>query len=356
MIDINHYLSAKITQARGPKSYKGATIVVGVADKVVRELSMWHFSGDQIRAAIDRAAKDGKLAEPEVRLFKERIDNLLGESLVPKKIPSDVRYAACLNEVAAALTKKDKPGPGFATPDYHKFNPRFWKKMPSPEEKNLPKVIRTSKVHGTFEPITKLTSPSAAVRDILHNPGLYEYDCATGAIAAAYLTLVKLFDPADFDEKFEALCIGPWAFDPYLQSILDHQGPYGMSQKGSEANLKPGDIVYFNNPGAIYDTRESRAFSGENATYLGDGKYYAHPLGIKTADEILTELLKWCGVDDPTLPDNMRVLKPYLIAEYFRPNTGKILADSSSLPFDLLSKELGKLANKYVWSPRPSER
>jgi len=313
-IDINKSLSAKIIQARNPKSFKGATIIVGEAEKVVRELRAEHFSGNEIRGAIDAAAEDGKLTDPEVKLFQERIDNLFGKSMpVPataKTIASEKRYGQLINEVAVAMTKKqaqklEKVEPKFAQPAQHTFNPTFWKLMPPPE------------ATGTFNPVKR---PSAAVRDILDNPSLYAYDCATGAVAATYMALVKMLDAAVFDQTFDKLYIGPRSFDPQLQRILDKHGSDDLSKKGNVALLKPGDIVYFNNPGALQE-HVDEGWKGENAIYLGDGKYYAHPLGIKTADEILADLLAMCPpFDDP----DVSFPKPYFVSRHWRPNMSKV--------------------------------
>lgn len=129
--------------------------------------------------------------------------------------------------------------------------------------------------------------PAAAIQDIFENSSLYAYECATAMIIIYYHAVLKTIGRKLFNQLFQNLYLYSWHTDSDLavQSVLTK-------------HLIPGDVAYFNNPDYHPETPWWR---GENAIVMGDGMYFGHGIGIKTAQEI-TDFLNSVRQPDSTNP------------------------------------------------------
>jgi hypothetical protein len=146
--------------------------------------------------------------------------------------------------------------------------------------------------------------PSEAFQDMLvdHSDDekkQYKVECVSGVQIALYQAIIELITPGAFDrlmsgENFAisngfSLVPGagyaPDAIKPYLEETGDATKP---ADAAFLAALRPGTLVYFNNPGA------SPPWHGENAVFLGvrDGQreFFAHPFGHVYEADLLAKL------------------------------------------------------------------
>lgn len=121
-------------------------------------------------------------------------------------------------------------------------------------------------------------SPSVAIKDIFINGSQYGTECATAIVIVYYKAILDTFSPDIFNNLFTDIQLMNWH---YIHKNLRLDYVYDV-----EDSL-PGDCRYFKNPDVNPVTPE---WQGENAIDLGDGTYYGHGIGIKTADEIINEL------------------------------------------------------------------
>jgi protein-glutamine gamma-glutamyltransferase len=129
--------------------------------------------------------------------------------------------------------------------------------------------------------------PAAAIQDVFENSSLYAFECATAMIIIYYHAVLKTIGRKLFNQLFQNLYLYSWHTDSDLavQSVLTK-------------HLVPGDVAYFNNPDYHPETPWWR---GENAIVMGDGMYFGHGIGIKTAQEI-TDFLNSVRQPDSTTP------------------------------------------------------
>ncbi|WP_338469476.1 protein-glutamine gamma-glutamyltransferase [Niallia sp. XMNu-256] len=118
--------------------------------------------------------------------------------------------------------------------------------------------------------------PSDAIEDIFKNGFLYGFECATAIMIIFYHAVLKSIDKFLFNQLFHNLYLYSWHADTDL----------GIHSKNMD-HILPGDVIYFNNPD--FDPNVSW-LRGENAVVLGDGKYFAHGVGIQSAEEIINFL------------------------------------------------------------------
>jgi protein-glutamine gamma-glutamyltransferase len=124
--------------------------------------------------------------------------------------------------------------------------------------------------------------PSDAIRDIYKNSSLYAFECATAKVIIYYHAILNSIGEALFNQFFQNLYLYSWHFDPDL----------GLESKYTvnTDHFIPGDVIYFDNPD--FDTR-TYWWRGENAVDLGDGTYFGHGLGIRTAENMIQTLNKY---------------------------------------------------------------
>ncbi len=122
--------------------------------------------------------------------------------------------------------------------------------------------------------------PSDAIRDIYNNSNKYGTECATAIVIVYYKALVGILPENLFNELFQGIYLMNWG---YLDSDL------GIRHYQSVPDILPGDCLYFKNPDVNPLTPE---WQGENAIDLGNGLYYGHGIGIRSAEGIINALNK----------------------------------------------------------------
>jgi protein-glutamine gamma-glutamyltransferase len=119
--------------------------------------------------------------------------------------------------------------------------------------------------------------PSDAIKDIFVNGSLYGTECATAIVIVYYKAVVNIYPEELFNKMFPKIHLMNWHYDRDL----------GVEYKQSPGDFFPGDCRYFKNPDVNPETPQ---WQGENAIDLGNGQYYGHGLGIRTADEMISIL------------------------------------------------------------------
>ncbi|TDT51227.1 protein-glutamine gamma-glutamyltransferase [Fonticella tunisiensis] len=155
--------------------------------------------------------------------------------------------------------------------------------------------------------LKKGVKPSHAIKDIYINASKYATECATAMVIVYYKALLNIFPEELFNDLFSEIYLMDW------QHIDRDLGNIGYMEK--EEDYLPGDRRYFKNP-AVDPVHPE--WQGENAIDLGDGTYYGHGIGIKTAEKIIDILNK--------LRKNDAQISAYLMDLAGRPDF-KYLAD-----------------------------
>lgn len=124
--------------------------------------------------------------------------------------------------------------------------------------------------------LQKGVKPSEAIQDIYLNSSQYAFECATAKIIIYYHAVLNTVGASLFNQLFPNIYLYSWHTDTDLRIKPHYTG-----------HFLPGDVVYFQNPDFDPQTPEWR---GENAVVLGDGTYFGHGLGIKTAEQIIHAL------------------------------------------------------------------
>ncbi len=122
--------------------------------------------------------------------------------------------------------------------------------------------------------------PSDAIKDIFINSSEYGTECATAIVIIYYKALVDLLPEELFNEMFPSIYLLDWQ---YISRNLY------IEQYGNVTEFFPGDCQYFKNPDVNPATPE---WQGENVINLGNGTYFGHGIGIKSANGIIRALNK----------------------------------------------------------------
>jgi protein-glutamine gamma-glutamyltransferase len=126
--------------------------------------------------------------------------------------------------------------------------------------------------------------PSKAILDIYDNGQNYATECATAMLIVYYRAVHDSIGKLEFDNLFNK---GLLLLDWYSHSQIPTwyvPGFYGLMK---QLAYLPGDQRYFKNPEVNSMTPE---WQGENVIDLGDGTYYGHGIGIKSATQIINSL------------------------------------------------------------------
>jgi protein-glutamine gamma-glutamyltransferase len=291
-------------------------ITIADLKKVERELSR-KFGAEKARAILGRAlGKDpakidfdaldylqGRVGSMEghiARYQKVLVEHLAGAKLLDANFngkldaddlifTKDAHGKVDVTRIGKALRDRVLIGSAMVDAAYamakagHEFgdleaNPKFWK------------------TSGGSMGVMKLkpgVRPSEALRDIFAHPDKYRFECATALVALRYKAILELIGEKDFDRICGDLKIGPW------QQENDAARVWKIEGRGEKADveaterdkkkIKPGDYTYFKN----WDVSKKgfdEGWQGENVIYLGGGKYYGHPFGITTGEEIVRYL------------------------------------------------------------------
>ncbi|MFA1794160.1 protein-glutamine gamma-glutamyltransferase [Bacillus velezensis] len=116
---------------------------------------------------------------------------------------------------------------------------------------------------------------SKAIRDIIENGAFYAFECATAIVVIYYLAVLKTIGEERFNRRFRDITLYDWHYE--------HLPIY--TETGS--HFLRGDCLYFKNP----DFNPAKAqWRGENVIVMGNDQYFAHGLGILTAEQIIQRL------------------------------------------------------------------
>lgn len=120
--------------------------------------------------------------------------------------------------------------------------------------------------------------PSDAIKDIFINSSEYGTECATAIVIIYYRALVNILPEELFNEMFPSIYLLDWQ---YINENLY------IEQYDNVTEFFPGDCQYFKNPDVNPATPE---WQGENVINLGNGTYFGHGIGIKSANGIIRAL------------------------------------------------------------------
>lgn len=163
-----------------------------------------------------------------------------------------------------------------------------------PNGKFNPAIWGAPNVDGAHA-LKKGIKPSEAIEDLFRNPDEYAFDCGGAIVIVHYRALLKLLGPKNFDAAFPNLVIGAWNKDDKLREMFrgskhfETGSPFIEATPERRAQLRAGDYAYYNNWDASQAALDG-SWRGENVIYLGNGRFYGHPMGIKTEKEIVTFL------------------------------------------------------------------
>jgi protein-glutamine gamma-glutamyltransferase len=150
--------------------------------------------------------------------------------------------------------------------------------------------------------------PSAGLRDIYENTRKYATECATAIVIVFYKAVLDIYKDPLFDRTFPRIVLMNWLYTDNKLGVYTNRNP--------QVHL-PGDCRYFKNPDVDPLTPE---WQGENAIDLGDGTYYGHGLGIRSAEAIIRILnrrrvpgseISAYLMDSATLPDFEALFRVY---------------------------------------------
>ncbi|PLR76117.1 protein-glutamine gamma-glutamyltransferase [Bacillus sp. V3-13] len=159
-------------------------------------------------------------------------------------------------QIVRASYSLNRSGVVFSSFKKSRFNPDFW--------------LWTSRGYRLRPGVL----PSDAINDIFNNGRIYGFECSTAIVIIFYKALIESINLRAFNYLFANLLVWDWNYDWDL----------GITTRPGK-NFIPGDIVYFYNP----DYREP-IWMGENAVYLGKGRYYGHGIGVATEAGMINAL------------------------------------------------------------------
>jgi protein-glutamine gamma-glutamyltransferase len=181
--------------------------------------------------------------------------------------------------IISAAKKLFESGVEFSPFNTSKFNPEIWTK---------------TKYGYLLDPAIPA---SEAIKDIYKNSKEYAFECTTAIVVIFYYAVLNTISTSYFNTLFQRLLVWDWNYDRDL-SIITKVG----------RDFIPGDVVYFYNPDFAHPV-----WTGENAVYLGNGQYFGHGIGMKTAEGMI-EALNTLRVENATK-------SAYLISQHSRLNT-----------------------------------
>lgn len=159
-------------------------------------------------------------------------------------------------KIVQAAKGLQESGAAFADFERSRCNERYWNLTPQ----------------GGFQ-LRSGVLPSDAIEDIYLSGRQYAFECATAIVIVMYKAILDSIDRNTFNAYFQNLLLYTWYYDNDLRFIQTRL-----------PEAYPGDVLYFNNPDF---SPETPGWRGENVILLGDGFYYGHGPGIRTAEGML---------------------------------------------------------------------
>ena len=167
-----------------------------------------------------------------------------------------------LNIIAASIDL-DQSGVTFAIFEYSECNSAYW-------------YFKTNELGLRGFQLKQGVKPSTAITDIFTNGSKYSFECATAMVIVYYKAILESLPEETFNKLFAGIYLMDWHYDEDLRLTWQREEDYF-----------PGDRRYFKNPDVNPITPE---WQGENVIDLGDGTYYGHGIGIRTADQMISSL------------------------------------------------------------------
>ncbi|MDZ5470484.1 protein-glutamine gamma-glutamyltransferase [Bacillus sp. 31A1R] len=169
----------------------------------------------------------------------------------------DLRFELHLrSKIIEAAIQLGRSGAEFTVFKYSRFNPLYWTKT-SRGYVLKPNVL-----------------PSVAINDVFINGQEYAFECSTAIVLIYYYAVLKSINEVYFNQLFQSLLVWDWSYDEDL-GIITKVG----------TDFIPGDVMYFYNP-----DYENPVWIGENVVFLGNGLYFGHGVGSKTAEGMIEAL------------------------------------------------------------------
>lgn len=201
-----------------------------------------------------------KLKYPEGSIERKILEKMAGGD--------NVRRYASMDELAFELVFRkriidssialNRGGLRFRTFRESECNEDFWERMEN----------------GGFR-LNRGVRPSEGIRDIFRNTREYATECATAMVMVFYKAVLEVYKDELFDSTFPKIILMNWLYTDNKLGVATQRDP---------EFFLPGDCRYFRNPDVDPMTPE---WQGENAIDLGDGTYYGHGVGIRTARMII---------------------------------------------------------------------
>lgn len=173
-----------------------------------------------------------------------------------QQIKFELKLRKKLVDAAVAL---DHSGAAFAVFQKSRCNEQYW--------------IR--KDNGGFL-LRPGVPPAVGLLDIYNHGRKYAFECTTAIMIMCYKALLDCIGELKFNELFTEL----YLWDGYYDDDL-------ALTRIPQSDELAGDIRYFKNPD--FDPEHSE-WQGENAIDLGDGTFFGHGIGIKTAEQMIHQL------------------------------------------------------------------
>ena len=210
--------------------------------------------------------RDGKVGVEDL-LWTRDASGKINTQRLSKTLVDRVRVDAA---VVHACSLMARAGHEYAVTSQIKVSPTYW-------------VCTLQK--GFFR-VAEGVRPSAAVNDIFENPKRYRFPSNVATTIVYLKAMLDLLGPNDFDRVAPGLMMGPWSPTDFVLEMAKISGSsrYAADEK-FRADIRAGDEAYFLNPSASPEAKRTRG-AAQNAIYLGDGKWYAHPFGITTEKAI----------------------------------------------------------------------
>ncbi len=200
-----------------------------------------------------------------LKILSSSDDNYIYDSVEQLKFELNLRY-----NIIEASKNLYKSGFAFEVFRESRCNPKYWRRTDN----------------GGFL-LKEGVKPSSAINDIYINGSKYGTECATAIVIIFYKGVLNIVPEQLFNRLFPVINLMNWN---YIDDDL------GIAYYRNVNDPLPGDCRYFKNPDVDPETPQ---WQGENAIDLGDGYYYGHGIGIKTAEDIV-RILNSVRRDDAT--------------------------------------------------------
>jgi len=213
-------------------------------------------------------------------------------------------------QILAAAQGLNGSGASFAVFEHSRCNPQFWQREQS----------------GGFR-LRPDRTPAAALRDIFSNGRLYAFECATAIVIVLYKATLEMIGEKAYNRLFANTILFHWNVDQDL----------GLTTIRTRQFI-PGDVLYFDNPEVHPLTPQ---WQGENVVFMGNGLYYGHGVGIRSAREIIMAL------NSKRAP--FAIQSAYLLDQASRPDYVRLSQVAAASPEPATASVDSSVAGAWPW-------